>query len=255
MVPSYPNFKNKHLEIGAIINADYSGEEAKKFKGKIPTKCIITYQTTPFNHFFKILGKKLKPLTAKTLWGCEAFYTKDFVLVRMKGVGAPHATLMFEELIALGIKEFINMGICGGLQKPGFYICNKAIRDEGTSQHYIPHAKYASADKKMIDKLISSCKSLKIPFEEGKNWTIDAAFRETKAEVKKYKKEGVKTVDMEVSALYSVAKLRKVKIAAIFFTSDIILVGEWKPMHYNDPDFVNKNLRKLSEVGIDCFTK
>ncbi|MBI4163470.1 MAG: hypothetical protein HY512_01290, partial [Candidatus Aenigmarchaeota archaeon] len=139
---TYPNFKNKHLE-EALIFPDHTGEEKRKFQDKIPKRCIITYQDEAFSFLLKKYKNKAKKLKAGTLWGCKPYYTKDFVFVFMSGVGAPHATLVFEELVALGIEEFLNIGIAGGLNKPGFYVCEKAIRDEGTSHHYIPHSKYS----------------------------------------------------------------------------------------------------------------
>ncbi|MBI4163379.1 MAG: hypothetical protein HY512_00835, partial [Candidatus Aenigmarchaeota archaeon] len=76
---------------------------------------------------------------------------------------------------------------------------------------------------------------------------------ETKAEIKKYKNEGVDSVEMEISSLFVVAKLRKVKIAAAFFTSDI-LGEEWKHLHKDEPKFVRRGLEKLAIIAIDCFT-
>lgn len=251
---AYPNFKNKHLE-EAIILPDHTGEARKKVKDKIPKRCIITYQDEAFNFLLKKYKNKSKKLeVGGTLWGCKPFYTKDFVFVYMLGVGAPHATIVFEELIALGITEFLNIGISGGLQKPGFFLCEKAIRDEGTSQHYLPHSKYSYPDKQLTEKLEKSFKKLKVKYTKGINWTIDAPFMETKAEVKKYKKQGVNTVEMEVSSLFVVAKLRKVKIAAAFFTSDI-LADEWEHLYKEKPEFVGNGLEKLTEIAINCFTE
>jgi len=250
---SYPKFKNKYLE-EALIHPGHDGEEErKKLSKKLPKKCIITYQTDLFEYFLKIF-KKAKKFKFKTwTWGCKAYHTKDFIFIKMKGVGAPHATVMFEEFIDLGIKEFLNIGVAGGLNKTGFYICDKSIRDEGTSYHYLPDSKYSYADKELTKKLENSFKKLKIKYIKGTNWTIDAPFRETKKEIEKYRKEGVQTVEMEISALFAVAKLRKVKIAATFFTADV-LGKEWDHIYRFNPNFVINGLKKLGDVAIDCFS-
>lgn len=248
---AYPNFRNKHLETSLIL-PDHTGAVRREFEGKLPRKCIITYQIEAFDFLLKKF-KQAKKLEAKTLWGCKKHYTKDFVFVYIFGVGAPHAVIVLEELIALGITEFINIGICGGLQKPGFFVCEKAIRDEGTSQHYLPHAKYSYPDKQLTEDLEKSFKKLKVKYTKGAGWTIDAVFMETKAEIKKYKKEGVNTVDMETAALFAVAKIRKVKIASALFTSDI-LSEDWKDFYKDERDYVGNGLVKLTEVAINCFS-
>src|SRR5260221_2595685 len=116
---SYPNYKNKHfIEIEEGARGGDHIAETNKWKGKIPSSCIITYQSEPFNFWKEKFAKEIKPLNPWTLWGCQAFYNDQFVFVKMHGVGAPHAVFMFEELIDLGIKNFINIGTAGGLQKP-----------------------------------------------------------------------------------------------------------------------------------------
>lgn len=249
---TYPNLKNKHLE-QAIIRADHSGEGKKKYFGKIPNKCIILYQDPPFNYLKKKFKGKYQKLDVNFSWGFKGiYYTKNFVFCMMSGIGAPHATLMFEELIALGINEFINIGIAGGLRKFGIFLCDKAIRDEGTSQHYILHEKYSYPNKLLTEKLEKVMKKYNVTFERATNWTIDAPLMETKKEVEIYKKEGVATVEMEISALFVVAQLRKVKIAAAFVVSDV-LNDDWKDM--NQENFVKKDLVKVTECAIDCFSK
>ena len=59
---------------------------------------------------------------------------------------------------------------------------------------------------------------------------------------------------MEASSLFVVAKLRKVKIAAAFFTSDI-LADEWEHLYKEKPEFVGNGLEKLTEIAINCFTE
>jgi len=246
---SYPIFKNKHLE-EAIIFPDHTGRDRKKFRNKIPKKCIITYQDEAFQHIIKKF--RAQRLKVKSLWGCNSYYTKNFIVVQMKGVGSPHSTIMLENLIAIGIKEFINIGIAGGLKQLGIFLCSRAIRDEGTSQHYMPHSMYAYPDKRLTKRLRASLNKLKVKFYEGTNWTIDAPYMETKAELKSFKKQGVLTVEMEASALFSVAKLRKVSIAAAFVTSDI-LGDEWKNLYMNKEAFILDGLRKLSNAAALCF--
>jgi purine-nucleoside phosphorylase len=87
----------------------------------------------------------------------------------------------------------------------------------------------------------------------GTSWTIDAPYRETVAEAKQYQKEGVATVDMEASALFAVAKYRKVELGSIFTISDSLAELEWKPkFHLNK---TKKGLETLYKVAVDVLLK
>ena len=145
----------------------------------------------------------------------------------------------------------MNIGCAGGLQHEGIFLCTKALRDEGTSYHYESHGHYAFPDKVLTKKLGNSLAKAGLDYEKGASWTIDAVYRETKAEIEKYKKQGIKTVEMESSALFVLAKSKKVKIASAFIVSDT-LYGERKKFHR---EFNFKKLfRRLFEAGVDCLS-
>jgi len=172
---------------------------------------------------------------------------------KMGGIGSPHAVTVMEELIGLGGKEFIVVGTAGGLQNFGIFLCNKAIRDEGTSYHYIPAGKYSYPNENLSKRFGKSIKKFGLDFKEGTTWTIDAPYRETKAEVQHYKKEGVKSVEMEASALFTVAQIRKVKIATAFVVSDLLGSDAWDPQF--DKRHVKIKLNRLIDASVDCLSK
>lgn len=222
---SYPNFKNKHLEEALFHPNDFLRYKKINHK-KFPKKYIITYQSSALNHFKKKYRGKYEKL--KFNKNHDILKVGDVGFIKMNGIGSPHAVAFFEELISLGGKEFFNIGTAGGLQHEGIFVCNKAIRDEGTSHHYLSPGKYSYPDKELTKRFMNVLKKNKIFFEVGTTWTIDSPYRETKSEIHKYKHEGVVTVEMEASALFAVAKFRKVKIASAFVVSDIL--GEtWEP--------------------------
>lgn len=245
----FPNFKNKHLADALFHPSDYIIYR-KWNKKQFPSKYLILYQSGPYNHILRKLKREYLKIP---------FYKKVVIvktgkigLVKMDGIGAPYAATLMEELIALGGKEFINVGTAGGLQHEGIFICNKAIRDEGTSYHYTPHGKYAYPDKLLTKKLEKLIKKRNLNFSVASTWTIDAPYRETKKEISHYKKEGVATVDMEASALFTIASIRKVKIASAFVVSDVL--GEkWNPKFHKMN--VKRTLNKLAEIGFECLSK
>ena len=243
---SYPTFTNKHDEEALFHPIDFV--KYRKWKGPFPQKYIITYQSKAKNYFLRTY----KPTKIKLYSLLDIYVHKDIGFIKMTRIGAPNAVAVFEELIALGGKEFLNIGTAGGLQHEGTFLCDKAIRDEGTSYHYLPHGDYAYPDKALTEKLSTSLKKKGIAFEKGTTWTIDAPYRESKAEVRQYAKEKVATVEMEASALFAVASYRKVKIASAFVVSDI-LGKEWAPnFHRFD---VRKAQNNLLDAAVECFSK
>ncbi len=93
----------------------------------------------------------------------------------------------------------------------------------------------------------------KIPFKKSASWTIDAPYRETKAEIQEYRKEGIGTVEMEASALFVVAKFRRVKISSAFVVSDILKDNKWNPQF--DAKQVNQKLYQLFDAAMECLSR
>jgi uridine phosphorylase len=242
----YPNFEEKHLQEALIHPSDFISY--KKFKHKVPKKYIITYRKSAVRSFVR----KYKPKKFKFYSLLDVYVYKDIGLVGLTGIGSPLAVTVLEDLIALGGKKFINIGTAGGLHNEGIFLCEKALRDEGTSYHYLPHGDFVYPDKALTHKLGICLKKQELQFSLGSTWTIDAPYRETKAEVERYAKQGISTVEMEASALFAVAQYRKVKIASAFVVSDV-LGRKWLPkFHHFD---VRTGHRKLIDAAVECLLK
>ena len=245
----YPNFQNKHLE-EALFSPDFFVKFKKFLKGnKKPKKYILIYSSRLLNYF----KRKYKPKKIKLYSLITLYIHKDVGLVYNTGIGAPNAVTILEELIALGGREFLSIGFAGGLKNLGIFICEKALRDEGTSYHYIKEGKYTYPDKELTNKLENKIKEKGLEVERGTTWTIDAPYRETISEIKHYKKQGIKTVEMEASALFAVAKLRKVKIASAFVVSDVLMEDKWNPQF--DEKHVREKMNLILDASIECLNQ
>jgi uridine phosphorylase len=168
------------------------------------------------------------------------------------GFGAPVATLMMEDFIALGTKKFISLGTAGGLQ-PGrrvgdIVLCDRAIRDEGVSHHYVGAGKYADASADLTKKLADEFGRRSISYATGCAWTIDTPYRETLEEVRQYREEGVECVEMEAAAVFSVAACRSVEAASAFVVSDLLVDGVWEPQMRSDQTVAG--LRTLYDAAV-----
>ncbi len=147
------------------------------------------------------------------------------------GLGAPFVAAMLEELIALGCKKFIACGGAGVLQKDistgMVVVVNSAIRDEGTSYHYLPPSREVRANTKVIEVIETVLQKHKVKHLVGKSWTTDGYYRETKDKIALRKSEGCLTVEMEASALLAVSQFRKVEFGQILYAGDDISGEEW----------------------------
>lgn len=154
------------------------------------------------------------------------------------GVGAPLAAGYLEELIALGSRKFIACGGAGVLNREiavgHLVIPETAVRDEGTSYHYLPPAREVAASPAGVAAIQATLAAHNIPYVTGKTWTTDALYRETPAKIAARKAEGCVTVEMEAAAFFAVAQFRaeqaatrSVAFAQILYGGDDVSGSVW----------------------------
>jgi len=137
--------------------------------------------------------------------------------------GAPLAAMVMEDLIACGAKVFIGVGLSGAIEphinSGDFIIPSLAVRDEGTSYHYLPKNVEALPSKGIIHALKDSCRESKVRYYVGPIWTTDAPYRETRSKINYFQRKGILAVDQESSAIFSVGIYRKVRVGCILVAS------------------------------------
>ncbi len=149
-------------------------------------------------------------------------------------VGAPYAVMVLENLIAWGAEKIIFLGWCGSISRQvkigDIILATSAIIDEGTSGHYQRNAKGRSfPSKSMLDRLDVELNHNRINFHSGAIWSTDAIYRETRRKVETYQSLNALGVEMEMSALFTVANFRGVDIAALAVVSDELADFKWRP--------------------------
>jgi len=159
-------------------------------------------------------------------------------------LGAPAAVIALEKLIALGCKDVIVHGWCGSLApslKAGdIFLPTWALSEEGTSPHY-PISTSPAAQEDMRRQLADFLQQNGYAVQEGPIWTTDAPFRETRQKVQQYGRQGIMAVDMEFSALCTVAAYRGVSLTAAMLVSDELYHAAWRPI-YASKAFQKKSL-------------
>lgn len=153
------------------------------------------------------------------------------VAVMHPGMGAPLAAISFEEAIALGGRKFIACGGAGVLHEGvgfgGIVVPDEAIRDEGTSYHYLPPSRTAAAHPDAVKAIQQTLNRHEIPHQVGKTWTTDAIYRETKAKIAKRKAEGCLMVEMEAATFFAIAQFRDVQIGQLLYGGDDLTGEAW----------------------------
>jgi uridine phosphorylase len=145
------------------------------------------------------------------------------------GVGAPLSAGLFEGAIAHGGSKFVAVGGCGALVPDlalGHVIVpTAAIRDEGTSYHYLPPSRTVKLDPAVADTLTGVLDRHHTPYVRGLTWTTDAPYRETREIVDRRTAEGAIVVEMETAAFAAVARRRSVAFGQLLYAGDD-LAGE-----------------------------
>lgn len=170
-------------------------------------------------------------------------------------LGAPHAALALERLIAMGAREIVAFGCCGSLQLDlhvgHLVVPTEALSEEGTSAHYpLPEGVEARADEKIVQLLKEKCRGKNLKAAAGKVWTTDALFRETEGKVKRYSERGLIAVEMEMSALFTIAAYRKVRLGGLMVVADELARLKWKTGFLN-PLFWSAS-KKAAHLAIEA---
>ncbi len=198
---------------------------------------LMVFSSTALKHAQEILNAEESGSPAPLLRfyvskGCE-----ESVCIAQPCFGAPAATAALESLIAWGIDTYIVVGLAGSitpeLRIGDILVPIWAVREEGTSYHYFEPDYVPKPDpfltELLITKLSEVGKEHNVKIRSGGVWTTDAPLRETKDKIRKYSSRGVMAVEMEASALMSVASYRGVKLSIALAISDELFGDSWIP--------------------------
>ncbi len=161
-----------------------------------------------------------------------AYIYKNKFLISFAPLGGNCAGGMMEELGFLGIRKFFACGSAGQVDPSrdgsSFVLVERAIRDEGTSYHYIAPSVYAFTDEGLTKSLGEYLDREGFKYFMGTTWTTDAFFRETQKAVDKRLSQGAVCVEMECASWCAIAKFRGYKFAQLLYFSDAVKQDAWE---------------------------
>ncbi|MGH7101626.1 MAG: nucleoside phosphorylase [Acetobacteraceae bacterium] len=129
-----------------------------------------------------------------------------------RAVGGAFAVLVAEQLFASGCELLVSVTSAGRLQPAAhaapFMLIERALRDEGTSYHYLAPAPFSYLDRRLGAAVMAALERAGQSVHRGGTWTTDAPFRETEGAIARARTLGLIGVEMEAAALYALATAR-----------------------------------------------
>ncbi|HUI15108.1 MAG TPA: nucleoside phosphorylase [Xanthobacteraceae bacterium] len=230
-----PIFDYKDPEAPSVFEPAALLREARRQKGlpvaDVPALCVLD----PDGDIVRRLRRSGQAKPSAT-WPCYHTELQQFALAGKSAgivgcaVGAPFAVLVAEELFACGCRVLISLTSAGQIAPAGdppyFVIIDRALRDEGTSYHYAPPARFAEADPRIVATAVTAVTKAGLRAVVGPSWTTDAPFRETVAAVEAARGQGILAVEMEAAALYAFARRRNKTVLCLAHVTNTMGLAE-----------------------------
>jgi nucleoside phosphorylase len=205
----------------------------------IPAACVISYMTGLIDLAKAAFPHQIIDLGCTTHAPIHLFHPEHAspFAIAQGHHGAPMAAVMLEELIALGFERFLSVGAaghpCNGqgakLEVGDIVLPDTALIFEGTSFHYRAEGDISIPAPAQLDLVSSILQANGMRFTTGRVATTDALYRETPEFIQTITERQAIALDMELSALFSVASFHGKEIAGLLYISDIIsALGDWQ---------------------------
>lgn len=251
-----PILANKDFSAASIFEPQNLLREARRQKhlpsGTVPQVCILD----PDGDIVRRLLKN-KDVHKSSTWAC---YHTDLYAFDLEGervgiigraVGGSFAVLLAEQLFVSGCKLLMSMTSAGQIVEQGtppyFIVIDRALRDEGTSYHYLPPADFVDADPALVGNAMDVLANMTPPVYQGATWTTDAPFRETPEAIEHCRSHNILAVEMEAAALYAFGQARRNPVLCLANVTNRMAVVEGD-FEKGDGNGTDASLRVISAV-------
>lgn len=224
-------FQKNEISEPALFNPSDTTKKVDNF----PEICVSTFSENIIKKFSSLRSTETiaELYTANGRIPVYKIRYKDTdIAFYLSRVGAPACVAGFEEIVAMGARKFVLFGSCGVLDdervKDNLILPVSAVRDEGTSYHYIAPSPEIEADPhsvRIAETILASCG---YPYIKGKTWTSDAIYRETLPLIQERRQEGCLVVEMECASMLAVAKYRHIPFIQFLYGADNLSSDTWE---------------------------
>lgn len=208
---------------GAVIMPNHEGLGAR-----FPRKAVFAFLGDAVDRYSMSHGARIVTWFVSATKEYPAYVIEvggEEICLMQAPVGAPAAAQILDWLIAYGVREVISTGACGALEELAentFLVPCRALRDEGTSYHYLPPSRFVEVSATARRAIGDALRSRGLPYAEVTTWSTDGFYRETKGKVARRRSEGCSVVEMECSALAACAQLRGAIWGELLYTADTL---------------------------------
>jgi uridine phosphorylase len=189
-------------------------------KQRIPPTCVLDPDGDIVKHL-----RRMRRAARSPYWACyhselyESQLNTGAIGIVGCAVGAPYAVLVAEEMFASGCTLLLSITSAGKVRPqigdPRYLVLSRALRDEGTSDRYLPPGGYANLGERLLATLRMQLAESIVPLGIGISWTTDAPFRETSTAINRARDHGAVCVEMEAAALYAFAQARQRDVVCV----------------------------------------
>ena len=230
-----PILVGKDFRAASVFEPENLLREARRQRGlpsgKVPDICLLD----PDGDIVRALGRAGR--THRSMdWACyhtdllEFEHGNEGFGIIGCAVGASFAVLVAEQLFASGCRFLVSMTSAGQIVEraapPYFVLIDRALRDEGTSYHYLPPAEFVAAEQRLVEAVASELAASGQIVPRGASWTTDAPFRETAAAIESGRAHNILAVEMEAAGLYAFAQARRKPVLCFAHVTNQMAVNE-----------------------------
>lgn len=195
--------------------------------GTVPPVCILEFDGDLTDWLVQQGIAKRFPA-----WAC--FHTSMFAMeiegiecgIIARTIGGPYAVLIAEQLQAAGAKIIVGLTSAGRLASdlplPCLVVPTSAIRDEGTSYHYLPPGREVLCPTPVTSHLERELQATGWTTRSGQVWTTDAPYRETPEQLERWARAGALAVEMQSASLFAFGIARQAEVACVAMVSNAV---------------------------------
>jgi DeoD family purine-nucleoside phosphorylase len=187
-------------------------------------------------------------------------YTGEFegrpVSVQATGMGCPSAAIVFEELVQLGVKRFLRVGTCGGLQPDmelgDLIVAVSAVAADSTAQHLVggePHT--PTSDWELVHGAVHYAKEHDQPLRIGPIVSSDLFYNPDGEQYDRWCSRGILAVEMEAAVLFTLGALRGVRAGCLLTVSDVVVEKEFKRISDDD---LRAGVDRMTRIALATVT-
>ena len=230
-----PILRDKHYGARSLFEPEGLLREARRQRGlaatPVPAFCLLDPDGDIIGHLRRTgVARRFRS------WACYHTELDEFELAGQRvgivgrAVGASFAVLVAEQLFASGCGFLVSVTSAGRIvdagRPPYFAVIDRALRDEGTSYHYLPPADHSDADPGLVDRAMAAFERDGRHVLRGASWTTDAPFRETAEAISAARARGILAVEMEAAGLYAFSKARARRVLCIAHITNMMALAE-----------------------------